>query len=39
MVVEVSYAKWTSDRLLGHVADLGEREEKQARDASEGDST
>lgn len=32
MVVEVSYAEWTSDRLLRHVVYLGEREDKAARD-------
>jgi DNA ligase D-like protein (predicted ligase) len=31
MVVEVSYAEWTPDRLLRHVVYLGEREVKPAR--------
>jgi ATP-dependent DNA ligase len=31
MVVEVSYAEWTDDGLLRHVAYLGEREDKLAR--------
>jgi ATP-dependent DNA ligase len=30
MVVEVSYAEWTSDGLLRHVVSLGEREDKPA---------
>jgi bifunctional non-homologous end joining protein LigD len=32
MVVEVSFAEWTPDGLLRHVAYLGEREDKPAID-------
>ena len=32
MVVEVSYAEWTPDRLPRHVVDLREREDKPAID-------
>jgi bifunctional non-homologous end joining protein LigD len=32
VVVEVSYAEWTADGLLRHVAYLGEREDKAALD-------
>jgi ATP-dependent DNA ligase len=32
MVVEVSYAEWTPDRLLRHVVYLGEREDKPANE-------
>ena len=32
MVVEVSYAEWTPDRLPRHVVDLEEREDKLAID-------
>jgi bifunctional non-homologous end joining protein LigD len=30
MVVEASYAEWTPDGLLRHVANQGEREDKPA---------
>jgi bifunctional non-homologous end joining protein LigD len=32
MVVEVSHAEWTPDRLPRHFVDLGEREDKPAID-------
>jgi len=32
MVVEVSYAEWTPDRLPRHVVDLEEREDKPVID-------